>query len=100
MDYRNRKYYLIEFDLRTFNMRRERLKILSPSLKMHSPYRHIKDNNTCYGYDRIKNKQIYPWFMISCRIDESIPLEYEMNKAIRNDISFRYCELTKDICKQ
>lgn len=99
MDYRNRKYYIVQFDYESFDMRKSYFKIASPSIKFHSPYNHIKGNNTYKNYDTV-DLCIRPWYMISCREDESRLLQLEMEKASRNDSCFNYRELTREFCKQ
>lgn len=103
MDYKNRKYYLVSIPYFSRAMRLSYFKIAAPTLKMSPPYNHIR-RETKYPvkYDgqhaRLTNV-LRPDMMISCKIEHSEALEYELRKMVRND-NGRFCELTKEICRQ
>ena len=44
MDYRNRNYYFATIDYLSYDMRLKFYKLAAPSLKIHSPYNHIKNS--------------------------------------------------------
>lgn len=81
MDYRNRDYYLATIDYTSYDMRLRYYKLAAPSLKIHSPYNHIK------WIDREKDLLggSYWQMMLSCKKEDSEALEYELRKAERND---------------
>lgn len=80
MDYRNRNYYLATIDYLSYNMRLKFYKLAAPSLKIHSPYNHIKNT---YNRDYVDGR--YWQMMLSCKKEDSEALEYELRKAERND---------------
>ena len=80
MDYRNRDYYLATIDYVSYDMRLKNYKLAAPSLKIHSPYNHVKNT---YNRDYIDGR--YWQMMLSCKKEDSEALEYELRKAERND---------------
>ena len=100
MDYRKRKYYLVSLPCFDHDYRLEHMTLVAPSLKMHAPYNHI-----CFGtYDGKFYQQtnvMCPEMMISCKLEEADALEYELRKMSRDiAVQGRFCELTKEMCKQ
>lgn len=106
MDYRHRKYYLVSIPYFSRNMRIGYFKIAAPTIKMHIPYNHFK-------HGKLKNIQQYdglhfletnmrrPDMMVSCKIEDSDALEYELRKMVRNDDPYgAFCEITKEFCGQ
>lgn len=96
MDYRNRKYYLVQIK-NNESMKIKELKSVVPSLKINPPYghfvRHIFDGRFSY----ITN--VYqPTAMLSCLKEDSEILEHELNN-IKLNIGRSYYELTKSVCK-
>jgi hypothetical protein len=84
-------------------MRHEYYKLAAPSLKIHSPYNHFKPAISKSGYDanyRRITGMSYVQEMLSCRIEESGLLEYELRKASRNDHGSRFIKITKEMCGQ
>lgn len=97
MDYRYRDYYLAKLDPFAREMRMEYFKLVAPSLKVHSPYRHIKNNHR--PQDNINGR--YWQMMLSCKKEDSEALEYELRKANRRDYYGSYFfKLTREICGQ
>lgn len=109
MDYRNRKYYLVNWSYDR-NYRIKNLKLLAPSIKMHSPYNHFKsfENGNKMAYDGLaKNCTgiLGVDTMLSCKKEESEAVEYELRKMARRDSDFvwgrgKFCEITKEMCGQ
>lgn len=104
MDYRHRKYYLVSIPYFSRDMRIRYFKIVAPSLKMHSPYNHFchRDNEQAYdGKWSNLTGVMRPDIMMSCTIEDSAALEYELHKMVRNDDGYgKFFELTKNLCKQ
>lgn len=102
MDWRKRNYYLVYTDPCAYQMRHRYYQLAAPSLKRHSPYGHFKEYIGIDNYDG-HHKEITGHSvlqeMISCLIEDSKALEYELAKAVRNDCGF-YCKLTKEMCGQ
>lgn len=102
MDYTCRKYYLVSIPYFSREMRIGYFKIAAPSLKMHPPYNHFRYGK--YPYDGAAysfTKMHRPDMMISCSIEDSEALEYELRKMVRRDDGYGYfCELTKELCGQ
>lgn len=97
MDYRHRNYYLVKLDPCAREMRIRYFKLASPSLKIHTPYYHIKYNNQ--SQDKINGR--YWQMMLSCKTEDSDALEYELRKANRNDgFGSHFFKLNKGICGQ
>ena len=97
MDYRHRNYYLAKLDYLSHNMRIEFFKCAVPSLKIHPPYHHIKNNGR--PQDNVNGR--YWQMMLSCRKEESEALEYELRKAERRDEGgSRFLKLNKELCGQ
>ena len=97
MDYRHRNYYLVRLYPFGRDMRIEYFKLAAPSLKIHPPYHHIKGSK--HFRDRVDYRC---WeMMLSCKIEDSNALEYELLKANRRD-DFGSCffKLNKKICGQ
>ena len=105
MDWRNRKYYLAMFDHHSRDMRLENLKIASPTLKIHPPYNHHKSTqmpDNIYGIHDHMNFGQWKWWhmMISCCLEDSEAVEYELKKATRIDYDSCFMEITKEMCGQ
>lgn len=71
MDWRKRNYYLIYTDPMSYEMRHRFYKIAAPSIKYHSVH------NLNFIYDAQE--------LVSCKKEDSSDLEFEFNKAQRND---------------
>ena len=97
MDYRYRNYYLVNINIFSYNMRMEYFKLAAPSLKIHSPYCHFKNNK--YSRDYING---HFWhMMLSCKKEDSESLEYELRKAKRrDDLGTCFVKLNKELCGQ
>lgn len=122
MDYRERKYYLIHTAF-FYDEYIDKLKSLIPSLKIHPPYNHFRNNENINYLNDIRRKNGYEVCddidihdlaagygyasnMISCRIEESQLLD-EICKSCKTKFHFhpdfrwmKLVELTKDICNQ
>lgn len=98
MDWRKRNYYLVYTDPYAYQMRHRYYQLAAPSLKRHLPYNHFKEFICCTNYDGL-HIHWYPQEMLSCRIEESSALEYELGKTVRNGDG-RFYKLTKEICGQ
>ena len=97
MDYRYRNYYLVNIDSFAYNMRMRYYKLAVPSLKIHPPYYHLKNNK--HSQDYIKRR--YWQMMLSCKKEDSEALEYELRKAERrDDLGSRFLKLDKELCGQ
>ena len=81
MDYRNRNYYFVTIDYASYNMRLSMYQWAAPSLKIHSPYNHVKWSDR----ERDLLNGSYWQMMLSCKKEEAEALEYELRKAERND---------------
>lgn len=100
MDWRKRSYYLVRTASSTYDIRHKLYKIAAPSLKRHSAYNHFIGNK---GVDISSVDEMsfyYPQEMLSCKIEESEALEYELKKAKRRDGGSRFVKLTKEKCGQ
>ena len=102
MDYRNRSYYLATIDYLSYDMRIRYFKIADPSLKIHTPYNHFKDNNSEYDgeYTKILGYSGYWQMMLSCKKENEDILEYELAKAERNDTRSYFLKLSRELCGQ
>ncbi len=103
MDYRERNYYLVRLDCWDYAMRMQYLKLAAPSLKIHPPYNHFKNNDS--DYDAIFTHKLglggYWQMMLSCRKEDSEAVEYELSKAERRDgYGSRVLKLNKEMCGQ
>ena len=103
MDYRERDYYLVRLDCLTYHMRMQHLKLAAPSLKVHPPYNHFKNNDS--DYDAVFTRKLglggYWQMMLSCRKEDSGAVEYELRKAERRDgYGSRVLKLNKEMCEQ
>lgn len=97
MDWRERDYYLVNIEYFSYSMRLRYYKLAAPSLKIHPSYNHIKGNEN--KRDVINNR--YFQMMLSCKKEDSEPLEYELRKSVRNDgCCSRFLKLNKEICGQ
>lgn len=97
MDYRKRNYYLANIDYFSYDMRLRYYKLASPSLKIHPPYYHFKNNDKLQ--DKVNGR--YWQMMLSCKKEDSEALEYELRKAERNDgCGSRFLKLDKELCGQ
>lgn len=111
MDYRHREYYLVRFYWFERAWMVHKLKELAPSIKMHKPYNHFVYKIT----DKLDKSQIGMQYdgkysditgmhfvdtMISCKIDESDALEYELRKMTRYSKEFKFFKLSRECCKQ
>lgn len=105
MDYRNRKYYIVNWSYDR-DYRIKNLKLFAPSIKMHSPYNHFKSFEGEEGkiYDGVAKDLTDIRFvdtMMSCKNEEAPAVEYELRKMVRRDSGRgKFCELTKDMCGQ
>ena len=55
MDYRNRRYYLIDIKDDNLSNKFRMMKCIAPSLKLSPPYNHFK-NGVDWDYSNIRNK--------------------------------------------
>lgn len=103
MDYRNRNYYLVNIDYVSYDMRLKIFKLVTPSLKIHPPYNHVKNKHQHDYVDGLT------WqMMLSCKKEDSEALEYELRKAERNDNDYNsvrsfgshFIKLDKKLCGQ
>lgn len=101
MDWRKRSYYLVCTEYSAYDMRHRFYKIVAPSLKRHSACNHFIGHR---GNDisSVANEMgfYYPQEMLSCKIEESEALEYELEKAKRRDGGSRFMKLTEEKCGQ
>ena len=104
MDYRNRNYYLAKISNCSYDMRMHNFRLVAPSLKIHSPYNHFKNNEKDYDgtYTRPLGYAGYWQMMLSCTKEDSESLEYELRKAERRDDpkTSYFLKLTKELCGQ
>ena len=87
MDWRKRKYYTVSFDWRAVEMRLSYLRLID-SLKVY-PYKDIpkqKDEDETRGHYQ---------HLLSVNIEDAEILEYELNKAKRNDDWCEWKEIEK-----
>lgn len=103
MDWRERNYYLVYTNPFAYCMRHEYYRLAAPSLKCRSPFGHFRDYISTYNYDGYHEETVETWGcpqeMISCRIEDSEALEYELRKAVRRRDGI-FCKLTKEMCGQ
>ena len=102
MDYRFRKYYLVKMPFDSYDMRLRFFKIAAPSLKIHSPYNHFKENKKDYDgvYTRLIGLSSMWNLLISCNKEDSESLEYELKKSKRNDTGSNFLEVHKNLLGQ
>lgn len=74
MDRRERKYYLVTFTPSSYDMRMDYTKICCKSRKVHPVKKFWDDKYNGYWQ-----------MMMSCKLEDSESLEYELRKAVRND---------------
>lgn len=103
MDWRERNYYLVYTNPFAYRMRHEYYRLAAPSLKRNSLCGHFRnyisaDNHNGY-YEETVETWGCPQEMISCRIEDSEALEYELRKAVRRE-DCNFCKLTKEMCGQ
>lgn len=103
MDYRDRNYYLVRIDSLSYDMRMQYFKLASPSLKIHPPYNHFKNNDS--DHDAVFTHKLgcgsYLNMMLSCRKEDSEAVEYELRKSERRDgYGSRFLKLDKELCGQ
>ena len=89
MDYRERKYYLAHIDYFSYDMRLRYFKIMTPSLIVRPPNDYYYRMGKSLGFQ-------YPNMVLSCRIEDSDCLEYELRKAERRDSCSMWIEINKD----
>ena len=92
MDWRERKYYIVNFDWCAYEMRINNLRLID-SVKIY-PYK-----NTEKQPDELNNRGVYQ-NLISVKIDNCESVEYELNKAIRNDDYCIWKEVKRDTNKK
>lgn len=100
MDYRNRDYFLVQFNPCSYNMRMDFCKINVDSLKIHSPYNHFKEwieDNNCDSYHKECG---YVQMLMSCKKNETGALIYELDKAVRRDGYSHYLQVDKNVLGQ
>ena len=104
MDWRERNYYLVKTNEYSYKMRHEHYKLAAPSLKIHPPYNHFKKWIGSDNYDAYHKKttgMFYVQEMLSCKIEDSDALEYELREARRRDgRKSNFVKITKDMCGQ
>lgn len=98
MDWRNRRYFLV--NIRTFNRedKIKRAKSEMHSFKMHSPYRHHKNAaNKTRSEDKFDSRHFHFFYeaMISCN-----ETDIEKMAFFLNDDCYSYMEITKEMCEQ
>lgn len=103
MDWRERNYYLVYTNPFAYCMRHEYYRLAAPSLKRHSPCGHFRDYISADNHNGYHEETVAtlgcPQEMISCRIEDSEALEYELRKAVRRRDGI-FCKLTKEMCGQ
>ena len=114
MDYRERKYYLAKFNNSTldwwfkdhdgygvqYDYILNSLKTIIPSLKIHSPYSHFKDNNDKYSYDGYTEETANIQHMLSCRLAYCNLLEQFFNDEKEKGLCVKLIEINKEKCGQ
>ena len=89
MDYRERKYYLVHIGYASYSMRLNYFKNITPSLIVRPPNDYYYQMSRTLGFG-------FPNMILSCRIEDSDCLEYELRKAGRRDRYFKWIEINKD----
>lgn len=84
MDWRERKYYTVKFDVCAKAMRIRYLKNI-PSVKLHCPTNLIYHSSRPTFTDEYEVRGNNYDYLISCKFEDSDLVEYELNKAKRND---------------
>lgn len=84
MDWRERKYYTVKFDFGAKAMRTRYLKNI-PSVKLHCPTNLISHSSRLAFTDEYEVRGNKYDYLISCKFKVSDLVEYELNKAKRND---------------
>lgn len=99
MDYRNRRYFLVEFHDATRNLRMKHIKDADPSAKFHPPYGHLG-----YGkYDGIGfaiTGLSSPSCMLGCSKEMADAVLHELRKIPGEDYYSGYYELNPFLCRQ
>lgn len=109
MDWRSRKYLLVDLNWITHNETLHELKLVIPGLKIHSAYNHIKarirEKDHIEGRlvpDKFPEQGDTPWLwwteMVSFPEKYKDDVEYRIAKCTRNHFTIK--ELTKEICEQ
>lgn len=99
MDWRKRKYYLVKISSEAREMRDKNLKGISKYVEFHPPYSHFAEGKYDGCFHRI-TEIVSPSYMLSCRKEDAEAVEYELRKAVRNDMNSKFCRLSKDACGQ
>lgn len=115
MDYRERKYYLVRLNDeslrwwnvgydnfgRRYNKYLDLFKSEIPSLKISSPYNHIKTNPNKNKWDGAMSSIGYVQMLFSCRKCDVDKIEELFMNIKKNDNNyFKVVEITKEICGQ
>lgn len=105
MDYRKRKYYLVTLESYGYRERIKILKRIAPTSKISPPYNHIMrgniDGSNYDGDHRNITGMSYVEFMISCKIEDSKLLEFQLREQKKQyGYGCNFVELTKEMCGQ
>lgn len=109
MDYRQRRYYLINVGYYDYHTKIKILKKLVPSIKFHSPYNHFNmsiktfTKKDVYDGEFYNNTKIhYVQYMISCKTNDVVNFEQCMKQFVDRywDGCIKYVELNKEMCRQ
>lgn len=92
MDYRKRKYYLGHIHGISMNKRLSDFKTVAPSLKIHE----IKRFHRTLVYEIYGRYKYYPNVFLSCRIEDSEKLEFEIEMAEHYGNWTEFIEITKE----
>lgn len=92
MDYRNRRYFLVQFENGSRQMRMRFIKNADPSVKFSPPYGHFAMSKYDGDYHAI-TEIWFPSCMIGCNADKATAVQYELNKMVREDRYSKYCKL-------
>ena len=113
MDYKERKYYLVRLNDGTspfwwfkgydnhgkrYNSSLKYFKDKIDSLKISSPYNHIKTNPNKNKWDGAMSSIGYVQMLFSCRKCDVDKIENIFREMSEHDNYFHYIELTKEIC--
>ena len=92
MDYRERKYYLGHIQGSSMKERLADFKTVAPSLKIHE----IKRYHGTFVHEIYGTYKYYPNVFLSCRIEDSEKLEFEIEMAEHYNKWTEFTEITKE----
>ena len=98
MDYKHRRYFLVDFGYAD----RRWLIDHVPTLELHTPYNHLSRYKKSYDGTHVHTTGLrHVDAMVSCDIKYTDELLYQLYYMHKNHSdSVRYFELTKDVCGQ